>query len=465
MLTPPSNDISAISAALTSGDLGQLIYDRAANIFPICRSITGIGVRNTLQQLGQIIPIAQRHIPSGTKLYDWIVPDEWTFREAYIADVAGHRLIDASNNNLHVLNYSASVNAIITRDELATHIQTLKSQPDLIPYRTSYYVRAWGFCLSQQQWDALPPGPFHVVIDTTHTPGHLSYGEYIHHGDTFEEVLLSAHICHPSLANDNCSGLAVLTTLAERMQTIRTRYTYRFVFAPGTIGALAWLSQNEQQLARIIAGLTVSCVGDAGGPNYKKSRRGNTLIDRAMSHACRTASPRPEISEFSPYGYDERQYCSPGFNLPVGSFQRSKWGQFPEYHTSADNLNFIRPQHLAESARTIAQTIDILEDNWCPISLSPKGEPQLGQRGLYDTSPTGDTTAVDANMASLWVLNLADGAHSILDMAERSNLSFTVLASAAARLKAAGLLAAYAPPSTALKRQRRRFKIKPDQPK
>jgi aminopeptidase-like protein len=283
VLTPQSLKVAAISAALAADNLGKVIFDRAADIFPLCRSIIGPGVRETLQQLGQTIPLTVKSIPSGTKLYDWTVPDEWTFRDAYIADMAGNRLIDARNNNLHIMSYSTPVNAIVTRNELANSIHTLPEQPDLIPYRTSYYVRAWGFCLSQNQWDKLPSGPYRVVIDTTLAPGHLTYGEFIHPGDTSEEIILSAHICHPSLANDNCSGLAVLTTLAERMHNLRTRHTYRFIFAPGTIGALAWLSQNDENIDRVKAGLVVSCVGDGGGPNYKRSRHDTRLPDTVSS--------------------------------------------------------------------------------------------------------------------------------------------------------------------------------------
>jgi len=254
-------------------------------------------------------------------------------------------------------------------------------------------------------------------------------------------VLFSAHICHPSLANDNCSGLALLTRLAARLAPLKTRYSYRFLFAPGTIGAIAWLARNDHQVARIRHGLVLSCVGDAGGPTYKKSRRGDAFIDRAMVHVLQHAGLSPTVLDFFPYGYDERQYCSPGFDLPVGLFQRSQFGTFPEYHTSADNLEFIRPQHLASSYRMLAGLVEILEQDWWPRSTTPKGEAQLGRRGLY-SALGGDRTGAEKSMAFLWILNLADGRHSLLDVAERAQLPFGVVADAARLLKDSGLLVA-----------------------
>jgi aminopeptidase-like protein len=274
------------------------------------------------------------------------------------------------------------VRARLPLAELKKHVFTLPDQPDLIPYRTSYYAESWGFCMAHRQLEALPDGLYEVLIDASHDDGSLTYGEYLHQGETEEEFLFSAHICHPSLANDNCSGLALLTLLAERLASLRTRYSYRFLFAPGTIGAIAWLARHERRVAAIRHGLVVSCVGDGGGPTYKKSRRGNAFIDRAMTHVLRHAAASPTILEFFPYGYDERQFCSPGFDLPVGLFQRSRFGTFPEYHTSADNLDFIRPEHLASSYRMIADLLEVVENDWRPESASPKGEPQLGRRGL-----------------------------------------------------------------------------------
>jgi aminopeptidase-like protein len=310
-----------------------------------------------------------------------------------------------------------------------------------VPYRTSYYEERWGFCMSHRALQALPPGDYTAVIDSTLADGSLTYGEHVISGTSDDEVLLSAHICHPSLANDNCSGLALLTLLAEELGRRRTRLTYRFVFAPGTIGAITWLARNETRVGRIKHGLVLSCVGDAGAPTYKRSRRGDALIDRAMAHVLKHAAPNARIVDFSPYGYDERQYCSPGFDLAVGSFQRSQWGTFPEYHTSGDDLDLIAPEHLEHSYRMILSAIDILEHDRVLLNTSPKCEPALGRRGLYATVG-GDKAAAEANMAMLWVLNLSDGRHSLLDIAERSGLAFAAINAAAVRLETAGLLAA-----------------------
>jgi aminopeptidase-like protein len=341
--------------------VGDQIYALAAEIFPICRSITGNGVRRTLRHLARHLPLEVHEVPTGTQVFDWSIPPEWTIRDAYIKNAAGDRIVDFRRSNLHVLNYSRPVHAKLTLEELKPHVFTLPEQPDLIPYRTSYYAERWGFCMAHDQLAALPDGDYEVLIDASLEHGSLTYGEYLHRGETEEELLFSTHVCHPSLANDNCSGLALLTVLAARLAPLRTRYSYRFVFAPGTIGAIAWLARNEHQVARIRHGLVVSGVGDGGGPTYKKSRRGDAFIDQAMAHVLQHAAPSPTILDFFPYGYDERQYCSPGFDLPVGLFQRSQFGTFPEYHTSADNLDFIRAEHLASSYRMITALLDVVE--------------------------------------------------------------------------------------------------------
>jgi aminopeptidase-like protein len=433
-------------------DIGQEIYALAAEIYPICRSITGKGVRDTLSFLRQHIDLTTHEVATGTKVFDWQVPREWTIRDAWIKDEFGRKIVDFAASNLHVLNYSIPVHAKLPLAELKAHIFTLPDQPDLIPYRTSYYENHWGFCMSQNQMQSLKDGIYEARIDSDLTKGHLSYGEYVHRGESREEVLLSAHICHPSLANDNCSGLALLTFLAKALGGRRTHYSYHFIFAPGTIGAITWLARNEDRVGRIKHGLIVSGVGDGGGPNYKKSRRGDALIDRAMTHVLRHCGGAPEVSDFEPYGYDERQYCSPGFDLPVGLFQRSRFGTFPEYHTSADNLDFIRPVYLAESFHAIWSVLAILEGDALPRSTMPKCEPQLGRRGLY-SSIGGDKDAPARNMALLWVLNLADGKHSLLQIAERSKMPFEVIAQAARRLQAKGLLEGVGPePLQLLKR-------------
>ncbi|WP_157017454.1 DUF4910 domain-containing protein [Mesorhizobium xinjiangense] len=419
-------------------DAGQAIYDLASRLYPICRSITGEGVRRTLAILGEHLPLEQRDVASGTPVFDWTVPKEWVIRSATIKDMAGRTVLDFADHTLHVLNYSRPFSGTVSREDLLAHIHTLPDQPDLIPYRTSYYAENWGFCMPHRRLAELTEAQYRIEIDSELKDGTLTYGEYLHRGETEREFLFSAHICHPSLANDNCSGLALLAFLAAGLATRKTRYSYRFLFAPGTIGALTWLAHNEDRVDLIDHGLIVSCVGDGGGPTYKRSRRGDAFIDRAMAHVV--SRHGGTVLDFSPYGYDERQYCSPGFNLPVGLFQRSAFGTFPEYHTSADNLDFIRPEHLASSRRMVTDLIDIVEEDWTPLNLHPKGEPQLGRRGLY-AALGGDTSTGASAMAMLWVLNLADGDNSLLSMADRSGLPFEELAQTAQLLKAHGLLA------------------------
>jgi aminopeptidase-like protein len=424
---------------LDHADIGREIFALAAEIYPICRSITGDGVRTTLNRLARHIDLEVHEVPTGTQVLDWTIPPEWRIRDAYIKNADGERVVDFRRCNLHVLIYSQPFRGTLPLTELKKHVFTLPDQPTLIPYRTSYYAENWGFCMAHEQLEALPDGLYDVLVDSSLEDGSLSYGEYLHRGETDDEVLLSAHICHPSLADDNCSGLALLTMLAKHLASVRTRHSYRFVFAPGTIGAIAWLARNEHRTGRIPHGPVVSCVGDGGGPTYKRSRRGAALIDRAMAHVLRRAAPSPIILDFFPYGYDERQYCSPGFDLPVGLFQRSQFATFPEYHTSADNLDFIRPEHLASSYRMIVAALDILEQDWLPRSTNPKCEPQLGRRGLY-AALGGSTDGPAKSMAFLWILNLADGRHSLLDIAERADLSFGVVAEAAHLLREHGLL-------------------------
>ncbi len=407
-------------------DVGTEIFALAARIFPICRSITGNGVRQTLREIGAHIPLQIHEVPTGTPVLDWTIPREWNIRDAWIKNARGEKIVDFQRSNLHVMSYSVPVQRHMSLAELKKHIHTLPDQPDLIPYRTSYYAENWAFCMAHRQFESLRDETYEVLIDSSLENGHLTYGEYLHRGETEDEFLLSAHVCHPSLANDNCSGIALLTHLAKRLSGLRTRYSYRFLFAPGTIGAITWLARNEDRVHRIKHGLVVSMVGDRGGPTYKKSRRGNTEIDRAMIHSLAHSGLSPVTEEFSPYGYDERQYCSPGFNLPVAMFSRSKFGAIPEYHTSADNLDFIRPEALAESYRLINETIGAIEANGTYLNTSPKGEPQLGKRGLYGAIG-GDKDAAAANMAMLWILNQSDGTNSLLDIAERAKLPFAVV--------------------------------------
>jgi aminopeptidase-like protein len=424
---------------LITDDIGDELFAFAARIYPFCRSITGNGVRQTLHEVAAHIALDIHEVPTGTPVFDWTIPREWNIRDAYIKNARGEKVVDFKQSNLHVMGYSVPVQRRMSLGELRQHVYTLPDQPELIPYRTSYYAENWAFCMAHSQFEALPDETYEVLIDSSLADGHLTYGEYLHQGETDDEFLLSVHVCHPSLADDNCSGIALLTHLAKRLAQLKTRLSYRFLFAPGTIGAITWLARNEERVQRIKHGLVISMVGDSGGPTYKRSRRGNTEIDRAMIHALHHSGLSPTILEFSPYGYDERQYCSPGFNLPVGLFQRSKFGSIPEYHTSADNLEFIRPEHLNSSYRLIADTINVIENGAVYRNTLPKCEPQLGRRGLYGAIG-GDKGAAAANMAMLWILNLSDGTHSLLDIAERADLPFAVVQRTAQLLRENGLL-------------------------
>jgi aminopeptidase-like protein len=408
-------------------------------LFPICRSITGNGVRQTLAILQRYIPLKVEEVPSGTPVLDWTVPPEWNIRGAYVAREDGTRIVDFSANNLHVVQYSQPIDALMPLAELRSHLHTLPETPDWIPYRTSYYSEYWGFCITHRQLSGLADGLYRVVIDSDLTPGHLSYGELLIPGETEDTVLFSCHICHPSLANDNLSGVAVATMLARHFQSFRPVYSYRFLFIPGTIGSLTWLARNEDKVGRIVHGLVLSCLGDAGGMTYKQTRRRNTVIDRIVAHVLSHDTVPHRIEPFIPYGYDERQYCSPGFDLPVGCLMRTPNGEYPEYHSSADNLSLLRPESLAHSLAVLQRIVGVIEGNSVYRSRNPKGEPQLGRRGLYAAMGGQRSTGYD-QMALLWVLNLADGHHSLLDMAERAGISFATIRAAAAALVAAELL-------------------------
>jgi aminopeptidase-like protein len=419
-------------------EIGEELHNFAAELYPICRSITGDGIRRTLALIQNRIALETCEVPSGTAAFDWTVPKEWNIRDAYIKDASGRRVVDFLQCNLHVMNYSVPVHTTMPLRELQPHLFTLPDNPDWIPYRTSYYQENWGFCLSHNQMLALVDGDYEVCIDSTLEDGHLTYGECYLPGRSTDEVLISCHSCHPSLANDNLSGITVATALAQALAGRDLRYSYRFLFIPGTIGAITWLSRNPEAARRIRHGLVLTCLGDAGGFHYKKSRRGDAEIDRAAAHVLRHASEAPEFLEFSPYGYDERQYCSPGFNLAVGCLMRSVWGSFPEYHTSADNLTFIRPLQLAESLRACAAIVDVLENNRRYCNQNPYCEPQLGRRNLYPS--TGGKAIAEEISARLWVLNMSDGQHSLLDIAERSGMPFPTLNDAAEVLYQSGLL-------------------------
>ncbi len=426
---------------VSSAGIGSDMHALITRLYPICRSITGEGVRETLRILQEHIPLEVREVPTDTQVFDWTVPREWNIQDAWIKNAAGERLVDFRRLNLHVVSYSVPVRQRMRLAELKEHLHTVPDQPDWVPYRTSYYKESWGFCVSQNQLAQLnDTEEYDVCIDSSLVNGSLSYGEYLLKGDTAEEVLISCHICHPSLANDNLSGIAVAVELARYLATTSRRYSYRFLFIPGTIGSITWLSQNEDVAKRIRHGLVLTCVGDPGSITYKRSRQGNAEIDCAVLHILKRSGQPHQVTDFSPYGYDERQYCSPGFNLPVGVLMRSPHGEFAQYHTSADNLDFVRPEALADSLTKCRDVIAVLEQNRFYVSLKPKCEPQLGRRGLYEAIG-GSTHTKEREMALLWVLNLSDGSHSLLDIAERSGLAFPVIAEAAKRLAEKELIA------------------------
>lgn len=433
------------------------------DLYPICRSITGDGVRRSLARMSEVVPIEISEVPSGTPVFDWAVPDEWNIEAAWIEGPDGEHVVDFADHTLHLLNYSAPVRDGFSRSELEQHLYSLPEQPELIPYRTSYYQRRWGFCLPHALRERLPEGTYRVEIDASLEPGFLTYGECVLPGERGDEVLLSCHVCHPSLANDNLSGMAVATHLARELAgRERRRWTYRFLFIPGTIGSITWLALNPEAAARIGAGLVAANLGDPGDFHYKRSRRGTATIDRIVESELEASGLPFATENFVPYGYDERQYGSPGFDLAVGSLTRTPYGRYPEYHTSADDLDFVRDDALAGSLALYLAVVDRLEAESeldagpAPrlrpaaesgsgtaervlVSTNPRCEPQLGKRGLYG-SLGGSDSGRDEQMALLWVLNLADGGHTLADMARRSELPLEAVESAAGRLEAAGLL-------------------------
>jgi aminopeptidase-like protein len=425
------------SPAVPIAGAGERMHALASRVFPLCRSITGDGVRETLREVAARIPLELHEVPSGTKVLDWTVPDEWNIGEAYIATADGRRVIDFSESNLHVVGYSEPVREEMTLEDLRPHLHVHAERPDWIPYRTSYYTRSWGFCLSRNQLEALEDGVYEVVIDSTLAPGSLTYGECFLPGQSEDEIVLTTHVCHPSLANDNVSGIVLLTQVGVALAELPRRYSYRLLFIPGTIGSVTWLARNEGGLSRVIGGLVIACVGDSAPLSYKRSRRGDTPADRAGAHVVGRSGGR--ILDFVPWGWDERQFNSPGFDIPVGCLTRSLEGEFPEYHSSADNLDLISADRLEGALQAALEILDVLEHDRTYRNLSPKGEPQLGKRGLY--RGLGGPDPGTEQLAILWVLNQSDGSHTLLDIAERSGLAFSDIRHASDALLQAGLLA------------------------
>lgn len=429
---PPTSDSPA--------HIGARALELIRALYPICRSITGDGVRQTLRRIQQDIPLQMVEVPSGTAVFDWTVPPEWNVRDAYIKDVSGRKLVDFQKSSLHVMSYSVPIKGRYSLDALRPHLHSLPNHPDWIPFRTSYYNQNWGFCVAARQLASWPEGDYEVCIDSTlDSGGTLTYGECVISGQTTDEVVVTTHVCHPSLCNDNLSGIAVATLLAQTLAARSMRYTYRFLFIPTTIGSITWLATHADVIPRIRHGLVLTGVGDRGMLRYKKSRSGTAGIDRAMMHVLKQSGDPHGIAEFSPYGYDERQFCSPGFDLPFGSLMRTPYGQYPEYHTSGDNLAFVDGHSLDGTYQACLQAIEVIEGNGTYRNLNPNCEPQLGKRGLYRTI-AGQQDKQTRELSLLWVLNLSDGTHSLLDIAERSGLRFSSIREAATALAASGLL-------------------------
>ncbi|MEM8962390.1 MAG: DUF4910 domain-containing protein [Acidobacteriota bacterium] len=426
------------------------MYDFVSELYPIQRSITGDGVRETLRRVGEKIALDVHEVPTGTQVADWTVPEEWNIREAYVVHRAsGQRVIDVADHNLHLMGYSMPIECILPFSSLERQLHTLPDRPRAIPYRTSYYKKQWGFCLTHEQFERLDRnGLYHVVIDGELDNGHLTWAEAVLPGEQAETVLISVHSCHPRLANDNLSGIAVATYLARTLDHLaatvgdRPRYTYRVVYAPGTIGAITWLATQSNHARNVVHGLVVANLGDGGGFHYKNTFAGDTEIDRAVAQVLADRGLPHEIEPFVPFGYDERQYNSPGWRLPVGVFSRTPWGRYPEYHTSDDNLDLVRGEHLGTSLHRLLEIVRVLETNHRYRNTAPYGEPQLGRRGLYRAIGGGDDDARQTELALLWVLNMSDGKHDLLDIAKRSGMPYTTILKAARALLDADLLSA-----------------------
>lgn len=417
-------------------DAGAEIYGLIEELYPICRSISGDGVRRTFDVVNRVVPIVRTEVPTGTQVLDWTVPREWNIREAWINAPDGTRVVDFRDSCLHVLGYSTPIRKRLPLTELREHLFVHGTDPDLIPFRTSYYNENWGFCLTRHTLEGLADGEYEVCIDSTLVEGSITYAEAFVPGVTNEEILLSTYSCHPSLANENVSGIAFLAVLGKYLSTMSLRYSYRVLWSPGSIGPISWLALNEARLPLVHGGLVAACLGDPGHMTYKRSRRGHSEIDRAVAVALRDTGNAHELRDFVPLGGDERQFCSPGINLAMGALSRTPADEFPEYHSSADDLDLVKPEFLADSFAAFLRVIDILERNASWRNTNPKGEPQLGRRGLY--RKVGGGSSQEAGL--LWVLNLSDGDHDLLGIAEHSKLDFGTIVAAADVLRDHDLL-------------------------
>jgi len=423
-------------------EISSQMYNLLKELYPICRSITGDGVRKTLEIIQTHIPIEKHEVPSGTKVFDWTIPKEWNIKDAYIKNDKNEKIVDFQKSNLHILNYSKPIKSKLSLSELKHNLHTLPEQPNAIPYKTSYYNEDWGFCLTHNQFLTLKDGEYEIVIDSSLEDGNLTYGEFFLQGKKDEEVLLTCYTCHPSLCNDNLSGIVLVTLLAKFLSKFELNYSYRFLFIPETIGAITWLKFNEENISKIKHGLVVTCVGDSGKFTYKKSRIGDTEIDQTVINILKESEESFEISDFFPIGSDERQFCSPGFNLPVGSLMRTMYFNFPEYHTSLDNLEFVKAENLIKSFSMYLKIILELEKNSDSskskekvkdqntnredvfINCIQKCEPNLGKRGLFDKVTRLDSgTTLRIN----WILNLSDGTNSLSDISNISGIEYNLI--------------------------------------
>ena len=420
--------------------LGNICYSLIERLYPLCRSITGEGTLETLKIIKDDIDLTIRHVETGTQVFDWTIPEEWNIREAYIETLSGEKVVDFKNSNLHIVSYSQATDKVVSRSELDEHLHSIPEHPEWIPYRTAYYNKTWGFCLTDKQRKELLDEQYRVFIDSEHKHGRLHFGDLLIPGESSEEFLIFTHICHPSLCNDNLSGISIATQLAKILKSqAKLNKSYRFVFAPATIGSITWLHQNKDNLQNIKAGLVLAVAGDAGSMNYKLNRNEGCYTDQIVKHALKSSGRTFNTIDFSPYGYDERQFCSPGINLPMGSLMRTPNGCYPEYHTSADNLDLVQAEYLADTISAYLDVINIFENNATFLNQAPYGEPQLGKRGLYRKA--GGLQDIERSiLAKLWVLNLSDGKYSLLEIAERANMSFSEIQIAAEELSSTDLL-------------------------
>ena len=408
-------------------------------LFPICRSITGNGVRESFNIIKQIINLQITEIPTNTKVFDWTVPKEWNISDAYIADLSGNKIIDFKKSNLHVVSYSIPIKKIISIEELKTHIHTIPEKPDTVPYLTTCYNEDWGFCMSHNDFLNLKDPLYEILIDSKLENGFMTIGEYYIPGEISDEFIISCYICHPSMCNDNLSGVVLTTFLAKYLSSQKLKYSYRFHIVPETIGSISWLSLNEQNLSKIKHGLVATCLGDSGSSTYKRSKSGNSEIDKTVEFVLKNSSSDYNILDFFPTGSDERQFCSPALNLHVGSLMRTPYGKFIQYHTSDDNLDFVKSEYIVDSFLKYLKTVFIIENNKKYVNMNPKCEPQLGKRGLYRYLG-GQKNKPESELAIFWILSFSDGFNDLIDISEKSQLSFEIVLETAKKLESYKLL-------------------------